>query len=600
MRASRMTPLLAAAALAGGVLLSAASALPAAAAADVDDFDYSSWDARYELGLDDEGRAVLSVQEHVVAEFPEHDQNKGIVRGLATRYEGADLGTTILSVTDGEGRPVPYETEEEDGVLFVLTGTDEYVHGATDYVISYEMRDVVLTASDTGADEFSWDLLPLDSTQDIAAFRTEIVLDDALADRLTGEAACYQGPQGSRERCELSGPRSEAGGDVFSVQSGHRDAGDGVTIAIGLLPGTVVQPPARHPNAVADIGPFAAGAGAALLAAGGWVAVGAQRRRRRRATGIVVAQYEVPADLPPLLAAPLLPRAHTPVAAQIVHLAVTDRLRIEDRGDRQPILHRAENVTSGDPLDERTLAQLFRKGGSVKIPRASEGFAKRMQKLEEAGIAEAASRGLTEKRRSRAAQVWAVLSLLPLAASVGLAIWGIVQGRDTAAPALLVAILAAAIVVVSAFFAFAAHTVLTPAGAQRSEHLEGVREFIRIAEADRLRMLQSYSGAERYTRDGRELVHLYERLLPYAILFGMEREWGEVLQSRYDSGDGVPAWLVGYQTGLLVSQLTHFGTTTQTAAQYTSPSAGASSSVSGAAGAGFSGAGGGGGFSGGR
>ncbi|GAB3601476.1 hypothetical protein GCM10027408_35330 [Microbacterium tumbae] len=580
----------------------ASLALPAApAAADVDDFGYSSWGARYELSLDDEGRALLHVEEHLVADFPDVDQNKGIVRGLATRYQGADLGTTILSVTDAEGAAIPFETDEDDGTLFVLTGTDEYVRGPTDYVISYEMHDVLLTAQDTGGDEFSWDLLPLDSTQAIESFRTEIVLDDDLATRLTGEASCYQGTEGSEQRCEITGPEQGDGTVSFSVASGYRDAGDGVTIAIGFEAGTVQQPAARQPDPVADIGPFAAGATAVGVAVGGWFAVGAHRRRSRRAAGIIVAQYDVPATMPPLLAAELIPGARTPIAAEIIHLAVGGRLRIEDRGDRQPVLHRVEGTAEGDALDEQTLARLFRKGATtVKIPRASESFAERMQKLEKTGAGAAAKRGLTERRRSPLARTLALLSLIPLAVALGLAVWSMIQGRESAAPALLVAIVALIVVLLSMIFAFVRHTVLTKAGAQQHEHLQGVREFIRVAEEDRLRMLQSYSGAERYTRDGVELVHLYERLLPYAILFGMETEWGRVLETRYEADGYEPSWVTGYQTGFMIGYLARFGQTTQSAAHYSAPSTGSSSSFSGAAGGGFSGGGGGGGFSGGR
>src|SRR5690606_19474130 len=75
---------------------------------------------------------------------------------------------------------------------------------------------------------------------------------------------------------------------------------------------------------------------------------------------------------------------------------------------------------------------------------------------------------------------------------------------------------------------------LTGAGALIVEHLQGLREYIRLAEADRLRMLQSASGAERSDADAGpgDVVRVYERLLPYAVLFGLEREWQAEL-SRY-------------------------------------------------------------------
>ena len=71
-------------------------------------------------------------------------------------------------------------------------------------------------------------------------------------------------------------------------------------------------------------------------------------------------------------------------------------------------------------------------------------------------------------------------------------------------------------------------------------HLEGMREYIRLAEAERLRVLESPQGAVRVpARPGLERILVTERLLPYAILFGEERQWAEVLRaeaSRLDPG----------------------------------------------------------------
>ncbi len=77
---------------------------------------------------------------------------------------------------------------------------------------------------------------------------------------------------------------------------------------------------------------------------------------------------------------------------------------------------------------------------------------------------------------------------------------------------------------------------LPPARPKR-EHLEGLRQYLALAEADRLRMLQLLSGADLRATDAASAAggadddaplgryHLHERLLPYAVLFGLEREW---------------------------------------------------------------------------
>jgi len=94
------------------------------------------------------------------------------------------------------------------------------------------------------------------------------------------------------------------------------------------------------------------------------------------------------------------------------------------------------------------------------------------------------------------------------------------------------------------------------------------------------------------------VVHLYERLLPYAMLFGLEKQWGRVLETRYqEAGMIAPIWypsLAANGIADLGGSLSRFTSQLSSSASYSSSSSGGSS------GGGSSGGGGGGGFSGGR
>lgn len=579
--------------------LLAAVVLPASAAsADVNDFSYSSWESRYELSLDAEGRSVAHVTETLVAEFPDVDQNKGIVRGYPQRYEGAGISLEIVSVTDESGRAVPYETDEEDGLVYVLTGTEDYVRGAQTYVIEYTMRDFMITGSESGNDEFYWDLLPVDSSQSVGSFRADIAVSDELAEALTGDVACYQGRQNSTATCPLEGPLAEEGAQVFTVSSGERAAGDGVTVAIGFDAGTVTQPPARHPDALADFGSAAAGGAALALSGGAWVAVAAFDRRRRRATGIIVAQFDVPADMPPLLAAPLLAGTSNPIPAQLVHLAVRGAIRLEDEPTKgRPAVRLIERTAAATALDQATLDAVFTaESTAVTIPRKSTKFAKRMAKLVKRGEKEAATRGWTVQERSRGAMAFGWAAIAALVVTLVLFIWAATRDRELLALGIVSLIIAFVAVIITSFVAFSAHKVLTHAGAEQHEYLLGVKEFIRVAETDRLQMLQSYRGAERRADGSVDVVHLYEKLLPYAMLLGEEKSWSAVLETAYEETHDQPGW-INVATGVAIgSRLSDYSSSVTASATYT-PS---SSSSGGSTGGGFSGGGGGGGFSGGR
>lgn len=568
---------------------------------EVDDFSYASWDARFVLGVDAEGRATMRVTETLAAQFPDFDQNRGIVRGLPTSYEGSSLHLDVLSVTDQGGAAVPYDTEQEDGVLYISVGDDSYVHGLTTYVIEYEMRDVILAADPStrsgpqGVDEFYWDLLPLESTQPIDRFSAEIVLDDTLAAGLNGNARCYAGYASSTTECDLA-----RDGSVFHVQGAELAAGEGVTVAIGFESGTVAQPSARMDNPVTDTVPALAALGAVAASLAGWIAVSVFKGSRRKATGIVVAQYDVPDSLPPLVAAAVIPRPKDVMPAEIVHLAVRGTLRIEESTPR-PRLRRLPGARIPDQLDVTALDALFLgkdADGVVELPEASESFAARMNLVTAAGVDAAGARGLTSKARSRIAVVLQSIGIAIAVIGVGLSIFGAISGRESSIPGLVASVFGLFLVGFSCFYSFAKHVVLTPAGAATYEYLQGVREFIRVAEADRLRMLQSYTGAERRQDGSANVIVVYERLLPYAMLFGMEKEWGEVLEFVYAQERRGAGWIGDPSRPFAYSQLSAFRSSSGAATSYTAASS--SSSSGGSFGGGFSGGGGGGGFSGGR
>jgi len=76
-----------------------------------------------------------------------------------------------------------------------------------------------------------------------------------------------------------------------------------------------------------------------------------------------------------------------------------------------------------------------------------------------------------------------------------------------------------------------------PASDKTVDHLWGLRDYISLAEKDRLTFLQSPSGAQLrhdVSIDAQVLV-LNEKLLPYAVLFGLEKEWVRELGANYES-----------------------------------------------------------------
>ena len=211
------------------------AARPAAVPASVQDFTYDSFEADYYLVRGAGGKSHLFTTETIVARFPDFDQNRGIVRSIPKADSGiAARHARSSSVTGAGGAPIPWWTEEDEDWVYVLTGDDSYVRGAQTYVISYTMSDVVLRYEDTDADEFYWDTVGTDHAQPFGSVTAHVhVAGDAAAGLLPDRRSATPARTGRPTRCEI-GPATVAGlagrgGGVGGMRSG---AGD-VATAIG-------------------------------------------------------------------------------------------------------------------------------------------------------------------------------------------------------------------------------------------------------------------------------------------------------------------------------------------------------------------------------
>jgi hypothetical protein len=149
----------------------------------------------------------------------------------------------------------------------------------------------------------------------------------------------------------------------------------------------------------------------------------------------------------------------------------------------------------------------------------------------------------------------------------------------------------------AACFTVAAVRPLTERGRAARDHLEGLKVYLELAEADRLRMLQSPEGALR-TGGPEAVLKLHEKLLPYAVLFGLERDWSRVLAAEYAERGSDPEWYAGRSAFDAAAFSAGVGSFASASSTSWSGSA-SSSSSSGSGGGGSSGGGGGGGGGGG-
>lgn len=560
------------------VIALAATVAPVHAA--VNDYSISDYRIDYALSKDGDNHSVLRTTERITALFPEINQNHGIERAIPESYDQHSTGLTISSVTDETGASLNYTTYESNDNRVVRIGdANTYVHGLKTYVITYMQHDVTKSFGDTKSDEWYWDTNGTGWKVPIDQLTVSISIDQGLVGALSANSTCYQGYSGSTERCALLRQ-----GDGFTASATGLQPGQNVTVAIGFQQGTFVAAPVTVDVTWIYGAILWFGIGVAIILS---VLIGIRWHRRHYRTselGTIIAEYVPPRDESVVMSANLLGSPKL-FAATLIDLAVRHYLKVYEL--RAPstwlsgryAIEISKEVGDLRPEELEILSDMFghipQVGerldlAALRTNMASFRFADNQQKFQRL------TRDMYGLRmKDEAQRRWFKRT----------ALWLLIVGF--AIPTLWIA------AVVSLICAYTLWP-LTDKGLALSRYLLGLKLYITVAETDRLRMLQSPAGAEKVgpvnPDDPGQMVKLYERVLPYAVLFGEEKQWNRQLGRYYESLRTSPEWYVGqsavFNAAALSSALSSFSTAV-------------SSSTGGSTGGGSSGGGGGGGGGGG-
>lgn len=290
----------------------------------------------------------------------------------------------------------------------------------------------------------------------------------------------------------------------------------------------------------------------------------ASRRASRQPVGTVIAEYAPLPGSSVLFDAVLVNADKRALPAALIDLAIRKKLRFvapHDPDQGQPGRSKPKATKRSGQLlvelapdaqftrrEQRVLAVFLGERAQDRAARrlvTGRGAAgKRAAALLADTVADLARRGLLAARSVRwpsnivTVCGWIGVIVTLVVAGICAAVWG----EDGTAPAgVIVAVASFGIVIAAMIICPAPWRRFLPPSLAARRHLEGMREYIRLAEADRLRLLQSPQGAVRVPVSNElDRLHIYEQLLPYAILFGQEKEWAEVLRieaSRLDMSE---------------------------------------------------------------
>jgi len=564
--------------------------MAAPASADVDDFHFDSFDGHYQLTRDSNGHSLLTTTETLVAVFPEFDQNRGIRRLLVGEYDGHPTHIRVQSVTDENGNPRTFETEGDGDFLEVTIADDGvYVHGEQTYVITYTSHYV--TKDFDGVDEFYWDVNGTDWAQPFGEVTATVVLDPDLMAAHTGDVASYRGQQGDGTAATV-----QTTGSGFTFSADSLQPGETLTFAIGFEPGTFVpRPSGFFDSPLPSIALVLALLGVVVTAAA-WV-TRVRRLRDAPGRGIIVPEYAAPRNANVFLSSIVIKKQAKTTTAAILKLAISGNIRVLEVGDKKPHYQLQFVTAEGTDGDEREfLHALF--GNTLEpdevrsLKKADQKAATRIGKLMKRVTADATTNGF--RRKVPAGRI-ALLFFLGVAFAVGAGITSGVALDDQYGGFWPLLFLIVGVVSGITTFVLLARTPLTEEGVLLRDHLRGLDMYMTLAEADRIRYLQSPQGAERSPVDvdsTAEVVKLNEKLLPYAVLFGHEKEWAAELGRYYEELGEQPGWYAGhgaFNAALFSASIGSMAASTASA--YSS----ASSGSGGGGGAGGGGGGGGGG-----
>lgn len=578
-----------------GVVLAVAALVglgPVAQAANTDNFTISNFNVQMELGRDSEQRSTLKTKLTITADFPPN-QNHGLAPVFVKSYDGHHTSFTLESVTDEAGNALEYTWNGDE---LRIGNKSVYVEGERTYVITYAQRDVTKHYANTGKDEFYWDAIGVEWRVPIAGAAVSLKLSDDLQGARQTDLQCYVGASGSMERCQVEGLAMTTR-DLLPRQ--------GVTVALGFAPGTFAEYKMSLWERFVALWEQVQAAATALAVGLLAVLLFAYRRSigRTREVKPIAPEYIPPKDASLVTAATLLRSMAGDVSAvrgsvmtaQLLDLAVRHFIKIYEV--RPKTIFRAaeyevEVIKDAAQLkseEQELLSDMFGSTPSVgkklnlKKLKNNVSYARRTQdndqKLNDLMDGKYALRAEEEdhKQRFRRYTKWlGLLSVLLLS------------------PAMLVLVIAA--------FAMSRGKRLTDKGLALKRYLLGLKMYIGVAEEERLKMLQSPEGAEKVTAAGfdasgdeKKLVKLYERVLPYAVLFGQEKDWSKQIGRYYEQVGEQPDWYSGagaFNAAMFASSMSSLNSAASSASNY-------SSSSGGSGGGGFAGGGGGGGGGGG-
>ncbi|MEN9524262.1 MAG: hypothetical protein RL536_331 [Candidatus Parcubacteria bacterium] len=522
-------------------------------------------------------------------------QRHGIYRDIRpVSSEGRAMDITNINVTDSNGSSVTWVRQSAGGNVRIRIGDANVTfQGQRTYIISYRATQAVAHLKD--ADEIYWNVTGNEWKIPIYQSKARVILPQGVS---VLRSACYVGASGSKDTCA----RVEFDGDpqAFATQNSLAP-GQGLTVAVGF-PAGILPAYSTLDNISSNFYRYIAWLAIILIPLitfivmfRKWWRIG----RDPKGTGVIVPQYDVPNGLTPLEVAGIVNQRVTAqdIPAEIIYLATKGYIKIKYISDKllgfikttdyELVLVKAGSDISNE-FDIKLLQHLFiyslEAGNKVKMSDLKNSFYAHIPSIVNSVI----DALLLKKYYSNFAKksfsgIRIGINIIVIAAWVAIFVGGMLNEVTS------VSIWYFALSIVSSVIIWRIFQSIMPAktkeGVAAREYLLGLKDYLQIAEKDRL----AFHNAPAKKPE------IFEKLLPYAMVFGVANAWSKEFEDIYVTP---PGWYEGYTPGsafnsvIFYNSLSNFSSAARTNLS-SSPGGG------GSGGGGFSGGGGGGGGGGG-
>ncbi len=548
--------------------------------------DWYIKDFKIEIQLNTDSSALIT--EYITADCGNARDKHGIFRVLPININTGEkiiqMPIELISITDFSGKPYKYQVSqnvETKIITWKIGDANISVKGENYYKIIYKVQNVIY--SQENFDEFYYNILGAYWDLEIDNFNAkiilpkEITLKDVLVDYYTGaslsknkDLATYSWldentiefnsvrmiPKANGITVSLSMPKN-----IFTIYSGNFEQINYLNDKDkGFLPLLLT-----YKIIIFD---FLFSIFALIFCLYIWKKYGDDAKDKRT----IIAEYDVPDNLDPILFGSLFKQGgfkNEFITAAIINFAVKGTIKIEEiekdnivLHGKDYILHRLDNKQAEDslsPIEKELFFKLFNNNDkSVKASSLRNKFYKDVAILKKNTRKALIDLGYIEKIGFK----WQLIFL-------------IIAGISFLFGIFFVAII---------FVIFASIMPRkTKKGVSTLRDIKGLKLYMTVAEKDRQRFY--------------EKENIFEKLLPYAIVFGMTTLWIEKMKNIYgveQFNTMIPAWYIG--NNLNFKGIDSFTISFNRVVSGVSSSP---HSSSGASGGGFSGGGGGGGGGGG-